>query len=101
MKDDRRGIDKWFKTFLGGMAVLVITNIATGIYAAGVLNNKVETLEKTVSETKHLNDKVIVNSETIKKIAENQDKTLDILEKIDNRQRKMEIKLESHTGKHL
>lgn len=87
---DRRSMNK---IILGGF-ISDCCPSCRGLVYAGRLDERVSNIEKITNQSSDLTEKVIINTVSIERITQSQRRVIETLDKINDRQRRIEIKLE-------
>lgn len=94
--EDRRKVNKWRQKIFISVSASVIASSVYGVYAAGKAVEKIESVQKDVVALEDFRNNSIVNAAHIEQLSKTQDKTVEILQKIDERLRLIELKIETH-----
>ena len=93
--EDRRKVNKWRQKIYIGVSISVISSSFYGVYAAGQTAEKIDSAQKDIVALEDFRNSSIANAAHIKQISKTQDKTVEILEKVEDRLRFIELKIEA------
>lgn len=92
--EDRRKVNKWqSKIFLIVSSSLFASSVYV-VYAAGSAVNKIEHAEQDIIDLNIYRDKTVINAAIIEHLTKTQDTTVQILNRINDRLRDIELKVE-------
>lgn len=93
--DERRKVNKWRQKVFVSVSASVLASSIYGVYSAGIAVEKIGAAQKDIVALEDFRNSSIANTAHIQQISKTQDKTVRILEKVDDRLRLIELRIQA------
>lgn len=93
--EDRRKVNKWRQKIFISVSASVLASSVYGVYAAGKAVEKIDSAQKDIVALEDFRNSSIANTANIEQISKTQEKTVMILEKVNDRLRLIELKIQA------
>lgn len=93
-KNPRRGMDRTVRVILTSLTLMLVGQGAGALLYAGRLDERVKYIERHIKKTNEQESRIIRNELKLEQNSKDDQKILKLLNDIDTRQRKIELKIE-------